>query len=143
MIKPRNYALLVEYKSPNYAAGIVRTLFTFDTIKELDELSFTIRENRKTGVFIVLRKNNLINDDYDGIIEYLYNPVIVYRKFYGREKRFLATNSGIEVIQVFRPLSNGMEIPEGAPIIRDKDGNDRESLWELAGELEPPAWAMK
>lgn len=128
MIKPRNYAVLAEYGSASDKIETpVHSFFTFDTIDEAMEMQSELMKGRG-GVFIVLKKNELINDEYDGVIEYLYDPMTSYcTEFRGTNPK-LSDEDAFQIIQTFRELSNGEKVPEGEPValIYDDWGDDTE-----------------
>ena len=129
MIKPRKYAVLANYASSNPAVGIVTTLLTFDSLQYAREIAMKVMKG-KAGVFAVLEKDECVQDEYDDVTEYLYNPVAVWYSWGGKETH-LSTVEGVEVIQTFRQLPDSEEIPEGTPIILDKDGRERDDLFTL------------
>ncbi len=131
MIKPQNYAVFAEYESASSEVGTVHSLFTFDTLEQAREMAMEIMKGHG-GVFIVLEKNELINDNYDDVIEYLYNPLAIYYSEWRGEETQLIDIDGIEVIQTFRILPNGEEIPEGEPFIyKDDEYEEPLDLWDL------------
>lgn len=129
MIKPKKYALLAEYMSTSTNFNIVRSFFDFDTIDEAFEMQSEMMKGRG-GVFIVLKKNELINDEYDDVIEYLYDAMAVYYSSWQGKDSHLVDIEDVQVIQTFRLLPNGVEIAEGEPIVTIED-EEQKDLWYL------------
>lgn len=134
----KKYAVLLNYKSANSGIGnngIIYSFFTFDDKEDAAEL-LSQASGGRGGIFALLERDELLFDNYDDVVLYLYNPILVIGNF-GGNREVVSTVKGVQVVQTCRILPNEDEIPEGEPIFFDADGEERTDLWELFFPNEP------